>query len=467
MENGGSSRFFISSNLVPQPFRSLPEEEKFEYNVYGPPSSGHDRDRSMVKQRRCSSLDDLSHAGVPSCSSDAPPSPEKMKARLLSVWNNVKYGWTVRTRTSFSKDSPIFLLGAMYHHKVQGFRNGVNTSFRSFMEDFASRLWFTYRREFPAIAGTGITTDCGWGCMLRSGQMILAQALLNHIMGRQWRWNRSHSEANDFMHRYIVRWFGDKPHPKSYFSIHKLVKAGHAGGKKAGDWYGPSSVAYILKDALAKATSEEQRLEDLRIYVAQDCTIYQEDVEALCTSNGTGRWHSVVLFVPVRLGGEKMNEAYVPCVQAMLASSSCIGIIGGRPRHSLYFVGYQEEKVIYMDPHYCQDVVDISLQDFPVESFHCSWPRKMSFTRMDPSCTIGFYCKTKQDFVNFVQNIKELTIPEHSPQKYPLFLISSGSSASNGDTVVHRGADKIVHVVQHLIQQDGTVRRNSEDYVVL
>ncbi|XP_064477281.1 cysteine protease ATG4D-like [Ornithodoros turicata] len=465
--SAGSSHFYTSASAVP--FRSLPEEGRYDFSVYGPPSKGHTRERSggnIVKQRCYSSLDDINNAAVPSSSSEPPPSPEKMKARLLSVWNNVKYGWTVRTKTTFSKDAPIFLLGVMYHHKVQGYCDGVNRSFRDFMEDFASRLWFTYRRDFPAIPGTDITTDCGWGCMLRSGQMILAQALLNHMTSRQWRWNSKHSEANDFLHRYILKWFGDKP--GNHFSLHELIRAGHQGGKKAGDWYGPSSVAYILKDVVAEAARHELKLKDLCIYVAQDCTVYLEDVAALCTSNGTTAWRSVILLVPVRLGGDKMNEAYVPCVQAMLASKSCIGIIGGRPRHSLYFLGYQEDKVIYMDPHYCQDVVDTHTTDFSVESFHCSWPRKMSFARMDPSCTIGFYCKTRHEFDSFVENIKELTVPERSPQKYPVFLVANGSSASNSDmTPDLHGDDRILHVVQHFVHSDGTVRRNSEDYVML
>lgn len=76
----------------------------------------------------------------------------------------------------------------------------------SFLDDFESRVWLTYRSNFPTIPksedpsasssmtlgvrlrsqlvdSNGFTSDTGWGCMIRSGQSLLANALSILLLG--------------------------------------------------------------------------------------------------------------------------------------------------------------------------------------------------------------------------------------------------------------------------------------------
>ena len=92
---------------------------------------------------------------------------------------------------------------------------------------------------------------------------------------------------------------------------------------------------------------------------------------------------ALLLLVPIRLGSDSLNIIYIPCIkvgvvtmmsfvyhvilQALLAMEYCIGIIGGRPKHSVYFVGFQENKLLYLDPHYVQKRVDMSRPDFDLK----------------------------------------------------------------------------------------------------
>uniref|UniRef100_A0A665TY18 Cysteine protease n=1 Tax=Echeneis naucrates TaxID=173247 RepID=A0A665TY18_ECHNA len=370
----------------------------------------------------------------------------KLRSKLVSVWNSVKYGLPLKQKSKFSKHSPVIMFGKSYELRDQGERE-------RFRQSFASLLWLTYRRGFPMLAGSSLTTDSGWGCVLRTGQMLLAQGLLLHLMPpgdnthqytlqyscnfiilshQGWTWEgpskRGRKLSLDALldrpieatHRRIISWFADCP--TAPFGIHQLVELGKSSGKKAGDWYGPSIVAHILQ----KAVGASFDLPNLVVYVAQDCTIYLEDVKRQCERPLPHSWKSVIILVPVRLGGQELNPAYITCVKKLLKLQCCIGIIGGKPKHSLFFVGFQDDHLLYLDPHYCQPTVDITTENFALESFHCKYPRKMAVSRMDPSCTIGFYAKGQKDFESLCTAVNEAL--SMSAQMYPMFIFVDGHS---------------------------------------
>lgn len=140
----------------------------------------------------------------------------------------------------------------------------------------------------------------------------------------------------------------------------------------------------------------------MRIFNILCFTVYLQDIENVCQTPD-GKWKSLILFVPLRLGADKLNPVYTSCLTHLLTLDTCIGVIGGRPRHSLYFIGFQEDKLINLDPHYCQETVDVLKDNFSLTSFHCTSPRKMLISKMDPSCCVGFYFHNKMQFTNFME----------------------------------------------------------------
>lgn len=52
----------------------------------------------------------------------------------------------------------------------------------------------------------------------------------------------------------------------------------------------------------------------------------------------------------------QMNPCYIPQLQEVLTWPQSAGIVGGRPSSSLYFIGVQDQNVLYLDPHEVQQV---------------------------------------------------------------------------------------------------------------
>lgn len=74
-----------------------------------------------------------------------------------------------------------------------------------------------------------------------------------------------------------------------------------------------------------------------------------------------------------------MNERYPPQLATILSFPQSVGIVGGRPGASLYFVGVQGGAVMYLDPHEVQEVRDelgepsvSALRVMPAASRTCS-----------------------------------------------------------------------------------------------
>lgn len=153
----------------------------------------------------------------------------------------------------------------------------------SFVSDFESRIWMTYRSNFDPIPrhqnhdassnmtlgvrlrsqlmdSQGFTSDTGWGCMIRSGQSLLANSLFILLLGRgiihcpQRQGHRLFADTHSDWRRgaktedesRLLSLFADSRHAP--FSIHRFVKHGaECCGKYPGEWFGPSATALCIQ----------------------------------------------------------------------------------------------------------------------------------------------------------------------------------------------------------------------------
>jgi len=142
-----------------------------------------------------------------------------------------------------------------------------------------------------------------------------------------------------------------------------MALAGKDLGKDVGQWFGPSTAAGAIK-TLVHAFPEA----GLGVSVAADSVIYQTDVfSASRASIGSPKRHAkmgwgsrgVLVLIGLRLGLDGVNPIYYDTIKELYTFPQSVGIAGGRPSSSYYFVGSQADNLFYLDPHHARPAVPL------------------------------------------------------------------------------------------------------------
>ncbi|KAF3920725.1 hypothetical protein AA313_de0204858 [Arthrobotrys entomopaga] len=291
----------------------------------------------------------------------------------------------------------------------------------AFLDDFDAKFWMTYRSTFPPIPFSttgrgnmtlttrlrslgdqeGFTSDTGWGCMIRSGQCVLANAISLLKLGRDWRRGKSLLEEQR-----ILSLFADDS--RAPFSLHNFVKYGEAScGVHPGEWFGPSATARCIQ-ALA-----EQHDEGLRVYITGDGgDVYEDAFRKVAVSEDGKFWPTLVL-VGIRLGIERVTPVYWEALKSSLMMPQSVGIAGGRPSASHYFIGVQGQSLFYLDPHSTRPLLPYRLDPSTytseeVDLCHTRKLRRLHLREMDPSMLLAFLIRDERDWQAWKQGVKEV-----------------------------------------------------------
>lgn len=275
------------------------------------------------------------------------------RTRVTSFHHNVSAALVETLGTAWQPTSePVWLLGRCYEcpsgeelssfmekhiEEVEAvaFRNPQDTSFKSAWAQI-SRM--TYREGFapmyrcvnqPDSASDEprqyirLTSDAGWGCMIRVGQMLLATALRQHehVRCRVGRddglLGPNFNIAREGKYPLVLeRRFCDDPCAEKYpFSIFAFVRAAHGSDvtappsrgepsnpdhltsrvasssdrrltqKLPGDWFGPTTISETIQVLVERSAVSV----DLAVYVGVDGMLYEDEVRALGYGGGGPR----------------------------------------------------------------------------------------------------------------------------------------------------------------------------------
>lgn len=328
-------------------------------------------------------------------------------------------------------------------------------------------IWFSYRSNFDVIVYNQqcFTSDAGWGCMIRAGQMILARGiykLFNYISMNDFCENKLLLFAdNQIPYEYLlkalpVNEFNNSNYLNGYkkpsskatppYSIRQICQISKL-PKGAGDWFSNYDIISIFKeitdkyDPLTNAkilnfSEGNILLKDIIIECFEkvncNCSIlsYQkiikshthqspdidfeiiektQCIEKKCKcGNETVTYcnekyqmkKNFIMFISVRHGLYEIEEETKDAIIDYFNLFNNIGIIGGKHSRALYFIGYCQKNLIFLDPHFINDTCSIqSLLDNkkkdtykPIDYYY------MDINQMSPSFTMGFYCNQIDQF---------------------------------------------------------------------
>eukprot|EP00754_Rhynchopus_humris_P034180 Rhum_TRINITY_DN15525_c0_g1::Rhum_TRINITY_DN15525_c0_g1_i1::g.161112::m.161112/K08342/ATG4; cysteine protease ATG4 len=279
--------------------------------------------------------------------------------------------------------------------------------------DLRDYVWWCYRDGFAPVSG--LSTDRGWGCVHRAGQMMLMTALRRHLQARP---------------EVLYHLFMDSP--DAPFSIQRIAAEGEHYGKAAGTWFAPSTLAHVAAALVAaERTVADSPLhpQPLRTYVAVDQCLDRAAVRALAAEGG------VLVMIPFMFGIDRINEPNGALLKNFLGSSWCTGVVGGTLKHALYVLGYEEDGapgsdfVVCLDPHQVQPAFT-SIPTLGTVQADPSSPSCFSLiASLEPSSLVCFYAASEAESVALLDYLEGTRLAGSS---WPVFSCRAGGGVGSG-----------------------------------
>jgi len=364
------------------------------------------------------------------------------KDNIISLVSSLYYnGYGLSKK--FDKELPTFPL-YLFDTK---FKDIIPEEINRLLKSF---LYMSYRSGFINLNNNGCgdyTSDCGWGCMLRCSQMILSKGLIEKKIHDYFQ-KQNTKLKKDFMdeiRKETLCLFNDNYlnykdimiHPdfknfwKLYkelvdtnpeynsiceiippYSIHILCKMGKCAGeytsdikmvklfsKINSDLFNDINIllfecGYISKKKLYSYFCEEYTEFDDNYFD----TITYNNVDYIFKKGG-------IVFISFRLGlYNNIDPAYIKVIPKLFENfHNNLGFISGRKDRAYYFIGIQNDKLIFADPHYNQQTTNNSDKDY--ESYYTENLYLLDFKDLSSELTIGIGIFNMSHFKQFLEDL--------------------------------------------------------------
>ena len=320
-------------------------------------------------------------------------------------------------------------------------------------------IYFCYRSKMPPIkiekSKKYFTSDSGWGCMIRCGQMIFARAIYKFLKSKKIITEEAIPKTlyyfieapfefdeyppnfccvfNKFMHLYfeIEKTFIDIKYCYAPFNIMSNCLLGEIYDKYPGEYFSDINMCMnfvtlndffdifpdlkifsfqssfilskIISNCFKKIENIDNNINNKNIYT-------YENKQYIMEKNG-------LIFISVRLGLNKITEEYYSSIIEIFNCKECIGIIGGKNNKAYYFIGCdcQRDVLFYLDPHTTKNCVYKLDENSLFENYLNKTVYEISLKNMSAAFTIGFLFRNFQEFEHLINFLQSYTKAKQSP----------------------------------------------------
>lgn len=193
---------------------------------------------------------------------------------------------------------------------------------------------FTYRDAFEPIAAVSrpIDTDQGWGCLLRTSQMLLAHflAVYGHPADRK------------------LSLFYDHSAETAPFSLHNMIRRVWDRRAFRAEYWSPSQGCEAIKQTMRDAVKTRQLETRVSVVTSSNASIYADEVHRSFKEGA----EVVLILASVRVSAAThLNQESYLQIEKLMEQPQCLGVVGGIPGRSYYFFAHNQTQVFYFDPH--------------------------------------------------------------------------------------------------------------------
>ena len=313
-----------------------------------------------------------------------------------------------------------------------------------------SFLYMSYRSGFMNLNNIGcqdLTSDCGWGCMIRCCQMLLSKALISKKIFDFFQHNkngkidfngmtsirkevlcllydnylgielaREHPDLQYFWCQF-ENFAKDHPIYSSIsqiippFSIHMLCKLSKSDGVFTSDLRIIKQICEINSQIFNDMNfiHFDSGLIDRKKLIKTFCEEYMDyNNNNIITLNGVDYQFKKggIVFISLRLGLYNLDPSYYDFIPHIFSKfRNNLGFVGGKKNRAYYFIGMQgDNKLIFVDPHVNQQTENDIEKDY--KTYFTENIYLLDMQDMTSSFTFAVAIFSYTHLINFLEDLK-------------------------------------------------------------